>query len=183
MNKPCKKSKLQSQIGPKKFYCGRKKKFGMNLQAICDLKRRFIDIDVRHPGSTSDYLCFTTSNIHKKILMDPHFLHPSLQLFGDSAYVNTSFMAPPFKGTQRDVRDAYNFFHSQLRINIECAFGMLVHRWGVLRKPFPVNITVAKISHSVRALSILHNFCVDGNEAEATDPLGRDSANDVAGFA
>ena len=63
-----------------------------------------------------------------------------LAFFCDNAYVNTSFMATPFKGSNSGVKDAYNFYHSQLRINIECAFGMLVHRWGVLRKPLPVNI-------------------------------------------
>jgi DDE superfamily endonuclease len=164
MNKPCQRSKAELGIGPKKFYCGRKKKFGISFQAICDDRRRFMDIDVRHPGSTSDYLCFTTSSIHKKLLANEDFLHPTLHFFGDSAYVNTPFMATPFKGTQAGVNDAYNFYHSQLRINIECAFGMLVHRWGILRKPIPVNITVTKTTHLVRALCILHNFCIDGKE-------------------
>lgn len=179
INKPCKKSKTESSIGPKKFYCGRKKKFGINLQAICDHQRRFIDIDVRHPGSTSDYLCFTTSKIHQKILSKSDFIHPSLHFFGDSAYVNTSFMATPFKGSHSGVKDAYNFYHSQLRINIECAFGILVHRWGVLRKPFPVNITVGKVSQVVRALCILHNFCIDGNELSAYDAIGSDSLSGI----
>ena len=174
--KPCRRSKVELGIGPKKFYCGRKKKFGISFQAICDDRRRFIDVDVRHPGATSDYLCFTTSSIHKKLLANPDFLHPNLQFFGDSAYVNTSFMATPFKGTQAGVHDAYNFYHSQLRINIECAFGMLVHRWGVLRKPMPVNVTITKTTHLVRALCILHNFCIDGKETNlppvsATDRL------------
>ncbi|KAL7474831.1 hypothetical protein ACHAW6_000783 [Cyclotella cf. meneghiniana] len=31
--------------------------------------------------------------------------------------------------------DAYNFYHSQVRITIECMFGNLVHRWGILRRP------------------------------------------------
>lgn len=179
INKPCQKSKLQSGIGPKKFYCGRKKKFGINLQAICDHRRRFLDIDVRHPGSTSDYLSFSTSKIHSKILTVPNFLHPSLHFFGDNAYVNTSFMATPFKGSHSGVKDAYNFYHSQLRINIECAFGMLVHRWGVLRKPFPVNITVSKVSQIVRVLCILHNFCIDGNESLADDAFGSDTMSRI----
>jgi hypothetical protein len=44
-------------------------------------------------------------------------------------------MVMPFKGVQNMAKDAFNFFHSSaLRINIECAFGMLVHWWGILRK-------------------------------------------------
>lgn len=185
MNKPNLRSTKEVGIGPKKFFCGRKKKFGINLQAICDHKRRFIDIDVRHPGSTSDYLCFTTSRIHQRILSDPNLIHPSLHFFGDSAYVNTPFMATPFKGTHSGVKDAYNYYHSQLRINIECAFGMLVHRWGVLRKPFPMNITVPKIIQVVKTLCILHNFCIDGREGDDISiPTAQDdlSVFDSGGF-
>ncbi|KAG7353530.1 DDE superfamily endonuclease [Nitzschia inconspicua] len=167
ISKPNQRSTLQTEIGPGKFYCGRKKKFGVTLQAICDHKRRFIDIELGHPGSTSDYLCFTTSTIHRKLLRNSNLLAPELTFFGDNAYVNTSFMATPFKGKQSGVKDAYNFYHSQLRINIECDFGMLVHRWGCLRKPLPVNITVRKITQLVRALCMLHNFCVDENESVA----------------
>jgi len=175
INKPNQQSTRETGVGPKKFFCGRKKKFGITLQGICDHKRRFLDIELGHPGSTSDYMGFTTSAIHKLLLANPNFLAPNLVLFGDSAYVNTPFMATPYKGSHSGPKDAYNFYHSQLRINIECAFGMLVHRWGVLRKPLPVNITVPRATQLVRSLCILHNFCIDEKEAEASAA----SSNDV----
>ena len=37
------------------------------MQAICDHKRRFIDIDISHPARTSDYLAFATSPICQKL--------------------------------------------------------------------------------------------------------------------
>jgi hypothetical protein len=46
-------------------------------------------------------------------------------------------MATPYSATSGGSKDAYNFYQSQLQIRIECAFGMLVHRWGILRKPIP----------------------------------------------
>lgn len=180
VNKPCKKSKeLVAGIGPKKYFCGRKKKFGIVLQAICDHKRRFLDIDIRHPGSTSDYLAFVTSHIHKELLSNQALLHPDLTLFGDSAYVNAPFMATPFKGTNSGIKDAYNFYHSQVRISIECTFGMLVHRFGCLRKPMPVNITMDKVVSLVRCLCVLHNFCIDGNESYASPATASDSRHGV----
>eukprot|EP00804_Cyclotella_cryptica_P020311 CCRYP_014047-RB/>CCRYP_014047-RB protein AED:0.24 eAED:0.17 QI:0/0/0/1/0/0/2/0/324 len=82
-------------------------------------------------------------------------------LFGDNAYVNALYMCTRWKNVSGGPKDAMNFFHSSLRICIECAFGILVHRWGILRKPMPVNLSVQKISSLVLALCKLHNFCID----------------------
>jgi hypothetical protein len=174
INKPNQQSTREIGVGPKKFFCGRKKKYGITLQGICDHNRKFLDIEMGHPSSTSDYLGFTTSEIHKLLLMNIDFLAPNLTFFGDNAYVSTEFMATPYKGSQQGCKDAYNFFQSQLRINIECAFGMLVHRWGVLHKPLPVNITVSKATQLVRALCIFHNFCIDEKEPIASLPSSED---------
>ena len=82
-------------------------------------------------------------------------------------------MIVPFKGVVDAIKDAFNFFHSSLRINIECAFGMLVHRWGILCKPIPMNITVKKTTSLVLCLCKLHNFCIIERERIA-QPLARD---------
>jgi DDE superfamily endonuclease len=52
-------------VGPAKFYCGRKHKFGLNCQAICDARGRFLDISVIAPGATSDVLAFEGAKIYK----------------------------------------------------------------------------------------------------------------------
>ena len=158
------------EFGSKKFFCGRKKKFGLNMQAVCDARRRFIDVSIEHPGCTSDYLAFALSSLHKKLQgKNPHdarqpFLCPGLALYGDNAYVNTPWMAVLFKVVSCAHHDSYNFYHSQLRITIECAFGMLVHRWGILRKAMPMGITVHKTSVLVVALCKLHNFCIHARD-------------------
>jgi hypothetical protein len=100
-------------VKPKKFFCGQKKKFGLNLQAVCDAKGRFIDVCIGHPGSTSDYLAFCTSSLKYK-LEHPGFLKRGLCLFGDNAYVNTNYMATPFKACYSGEKDDYNFYHSQV---------------------------------------------------------------------
>ena len=133
-NKPSKSVLKTAQLGAKKFYCGRKKRYGLNMQAICDHKRQFMFIDIAHPASTSDYLSFGSSTICKR-LETVGFLADGLTIYGDNAYVNTPYMTLPFKGVSGGVKDAYNFYHSQIRINIECAFGMLVNRWSLLRTP------------------------------------------------
>jgi DDE superfamily endonuclease len=56
-----------SECDPGKFFCGRKHKFGLNCQAICDSRGRFLDISVMFPGSTSDVLAFEGTNIYEEL--------------------------------------------------------------------------------------------------------------------
>ena len=160
LEKPSEKSCMEARCGSKKFFCGRKSKFGLTLQAVCDADRRFLDVSMQHPASTSDFLAFTTSGIYGKLEQEG-FLDFNKTLFGDLAYVNCRYMATPCKGAKSGVKDDYNFFHSQLRINIECAFSQLVNRWGILRKALPSSMGIGKIICLVMCLCKLHNYCVD----------------------
>lgn len=162
-------------FGETKFFCGRKKKFGLNMMGTCDARGYFLDVEIKYPGASSDFYAFLNSNLRKKLEQD-NFLAPGLCLFGDNAYVNTAFMIVPFKGAREGAKDAFNFFHSSLRINIECAFGMLVHRWGMLRKPIPTNISVSKTTSLVLCLCKLHNYCIRESDIVA-QPLAGDVVN------
>ena len=130
-HKPSKPELEKLGIGGKKFFCGRKMKIGLNMLAVCDARRRFLDVEIRHPGSTSDYLAFALSTLHQKLEgKNPHdetlpFLCPGVAVYGDNAYVNTLYMVVPFKSVSSGPKDAFNFYHSQLRINIECALACL----------------------------------------------------------
>ena len=170
-DRPSENVKCGANVGSAKFFCGRKKKFGLVLQAMCDHHRRFIDIDISKPASTSDYLTFCTCDLLSQLLQ-PGYLKPGLTIYGDNAYVNTNFMTTPYKAVSGGIMDAFNFYHSQLRINIECAFGMLVHKWGCLRKPLPMNISLPKICALVKTLCILHNFCINERIKQRTTDNG-----------
>jgi hypothetical protein len=58
----CKKLKC----GAAKFFCGRKNKFGLKMQAICDAECRFLEIWIAHLASSSDFLSFAMSDFYKK---------------------------------------------------------------------------------------------------------------------
>jgi hypothetical protein len=83
-------------------------------------------------------------------------------LFGDNTYLNSLFMVTPYTNVagnpNKKSEDNYNFFHSQLRIRVECAFGMLAACWGCLRMALHRNITVTKVIALVNTLARLHNF-------------------------
>jgi DDE superfamily endonuclease len=169
----------EAHCGAKKFFCGRKHKFGLNLQGTCDAFGRFLDISIGHPASTSDFLAFTTSKLHA-LLEVPGFLAPGLCVFGDSAYVNNAYFITPFKNVKKGVKDSFNFYQSQLRIKIECAFGMFVGRWGLLRRALPQAMSLKKVTGLTLCLCRLHNFCIDHREKKLLTPLASDTMENLA---
>ena len=85
-------------------------------------------------------------------------------------------MCVPYKSVSSGPKDTFDFYQFQLRINIECAFGILVHRWDVLHKPIPVNISIKRTSQLVHALCILHNFCINEKDMIISSHLAKDKA-------
>jgi hypothetical protein len=87
-------------------------------------------------------------------------------------------MATPYSGVSNNpdkvAEDYYNFYHSQLCIRVECAFGMLVQRWGIIWTAMPRNLSIAKIIAIVNALARLHNFCIDETNTSQTVPRSMD---------
>ena len=136
---------------------------------MVDCRGKFLDMSIRYPASTSDLLLFEGSTLYGKL--EEGLLHPGLCLFGDNAYINTPFLATPYPNVSSGYKDGYNFFHSQLRIRVECAFGMFVQRWGILRSAIPMGISIGKTTALVLALAKLHNFCIERNDMNHLAPL------------
>jgi hypothetical protein len=111
-----------------KFLCGRKGKFGLNCQAVGDVNGKILDLSIAYGGSAADCVAFEASDLYARL--ENGLLKDGLVLFGDNAYLNSRFMATPYPNVAGDPnkksQDDYNFYHSQLRIRIECVFGMLV---------------------------------------------------------
>ena len=96
-----------------------------------------MDISIVYGGASSDCIAFEGSGIYEEL--EAGLLHEDFVLFGDNAYLNSHYMVTPFPNVSSGSKDDFNFFHSQLRIPVECAFGMLVFWWGVLRSAIPHN--------------------------------------------
>jgi hypothetical protein len=101
----------------------------LNCQSVCDVGGRFLDMSILYPGSTSDGLAFEGMSLYHQL--ENGLLDKGLCLFGDNAYLNSVYMATPYTSASGS-RDNYTFFHSQLRICIECVFGMFTQQWGIL---------------------------------------------------
>ena len=123
---PSKKQCMEVGVDDRKFYCGRKGKFSLNLQAVCNARRQLTYISLQHPASASNYLVFVASSLYGQ-LMEVEGLPQGYCLYGDNAYVNESYMAIPFQAMANGPKDSYNYYHLQVRINIECSFGILTN--------------------------------------------------------
>ena len=69
-------------------------------------------------------------------------LHNGYCLYGDNAYVNESYMSVPYSNISSGPRNAYNDYQSQVQINIECAIGVLMNRWYLLKSLLSARIPI-----------------------------------------
>ena len=119
------------------FHCYRKEKYGFLLMARCDHETKFRWADIRHPAACSDYLAWVSSDVGQQLENDDsNLVLKDHTIVKDNAFVENQTTATPIPAlsiTITEEEDNYNFYLSQVRITIERAFGILVHRWGVLR--------------------------------------------------
>jgi hypothetical protein len=82
----------------------------------------------------------------------------------DDAYAGGDQMITPYPGAHdhRSPCDNFNYYQSSTRIRIECAFGRLVQRFGILWRPLRCKFNF--IAPVVFACMILHNLCFDDRE-------------------
>jgi hypothetical protein len=151
------------------FFSGHYQRYGLNIQACADHLSRFTAVSINSPGGMNDALAFQRWHLSKFLqkIPDGYFV------IGDNAYVQTRVVLTPYNKAQLDGRPDrhnYNFFVSQLRIRVEMAFGLLVNKWRILKRPLCVKLRNCRIV--VMAAMRLHNFCISQRVLEnETDSL------------
>lgn len=160
----------------KAYFSGHYQRYGINIQAVCDAKLRFIYVAVAAPGGTNDIQAYRQSSLPSKVINLPLGKY----LIGDNAYTCTEHLITPFAGEDRRnvQRDAYNFYVSQLRIRIEMAFGRLTGKWRILRQPLQSRLK--NIGRLFMCMVRLHNYSIDidptsTGDCDTDDQEGQDS--------
>ena len=87
-------------------------------------------------------------------------LGPGKYNLSDNAYVNTLYMVTLYKQDDQ-LEDHYNFYHLQLHITVECAFGMLVQQWNISQQALLASFGIGKISALTIRSCNLHNFLIN----------------------
>ena len=91
--------------------------------------------------------------------------------------VLTVIFCPSFAGDQRgdSCKDAYNFFLSQIRIQIEMAFGLLCNKWRILQRPLQVRLKSA--GKVFICCARLHNLVINERLQQATNDVSTSSSS------
>ena len=116
-------------------------------------------------GADHDSSAFKNSPLYKWLLTNWKWLaKKGFYFIGDSAYSIKSFILTPFDNTlHATAEDNFNYFHSSSRIAVECAFGEVDLRWGILWRP--LKFSLINNTSVIDACMRLHNFIVDFREA------------------
>jgi len=150
----------KSADNPNSYYVARKAKFAMLVTAVCDCERRFTFWDFNTLPTTHDSQAWALTSLGRDIaagkLASPYFIN------GDSAYVSSDQMVVPYGKTENT---HFDFVQSSNRMCIECAFGILIRRWGILWRPLEVDFH--RRANLIGCCMRLHNFCIDSRITEA----------------
>ncbi len=126
------------------MFCGWKYKFGLNHQAICDTKERFLEFLMMYAGSTVDCLAFKGAAVYKQL--QEGLLALGFCIYGDNVHLDSPYMATPYSSCPVvSSKDPFNFYHSQIQIHSKCAFGKLTQHWGIPQSTPPKNMSIEKV--------------------------------------
>ena len=152
---------LKDVPDPMRYYVPRKAEYALLCMAMCDARRRITYYDIRQAPTTHDSLAWACSKLGQQIaarqLCAPFFVS------GDSAFNLTNSMIVPSGDPELD---DFDFHQSSNRMPIECAFGVLVKRWGILWRKLQVRFD--RRAALIGALIRLHNFCITHRVTEMT---------------
>lgn len=143
------------------------------MQAVCDYRRRIIDVFIGYPGSVHDSRVFNNSPLKNHL----EEKCGSYYLLGDSGYPLLPNLLTPYKDrgnlTRRQLN--YNLKLSKNRYIIEHCFGLLKEKF---RQMFHVKMRkIRLICHFIRAACVLHNIALDDNFVVDNEPVEVDEMN------
>ena len=139
--------------------------YSINVQAVCDYRGYFLDVECTWPGSVHDAKVFANSSVNKKMRNGAiPMVYQTMQgikipcyLIGDPAYPLTPFCMKEYKTCSNNLQVVYNSMLCSARNPIECAFGRLKARWGILTRTMDLKLETVPIV--VYCCFVLHNFC------------------------
>ncbi|KAJ8914350.1 hypothetical protein NQ315_011338 [Exocentrus adspersus] len=145
-------------------YLNRKNVHSIQLQVVCNQKRKFTHCYVGQSGSMHDQRVLRVSPL-RHILNSEEYFPENSHLIGDAAYSVHPHLLTPFKDNDHLSRQQLNYNNclSSARMTIERAIGLLKCRFRSLLDKLYMTRTDL-IPYTILACCILHNICIDLND-------------------
>lgn len=141
-------------------YYNRNNMHSVILQAVCDDKKKIIDVFVGTPGRVHDARVFRISPLFNLLRNGHPTISENEHLIGDNAYPLSAFLLKPFRDnghlTPRQTR--FNTRLSSVRSIIEQSFGLLKGKFRRLK--YLEMIRVDQIPSVITAACVLHNLII-----------------------
>jgi hypothetical protein len=138
--------------------------FGINVQVMLDKQKKIIFRRIKLRGAEHDSTAFKSTTLYKWLLINwREFASKGLHFIGDSAYSLKLFILTPYDNAAHGTpEDNYNFFHSSLRIAVECCFGDVDIRFGIFW--WPLKFSLKANGCIIDACLWLHNFILENSD-------------------
>lgn len=146
--------------------------------AVADAHSNFIMIDVGAYGRDNDSTIFNESGMGKAFqdgrlnIPNPREIPGTdvvmpFYLVGDEAFpVRTNIMRPYARRDIHYFKRVFNYRLSAARRTVECAFGILVRKFGIFQTNIATIVELAK--GSIRSACVLHNYIRQrGNDSDS----------------
>ncbi len=80
------------------------------------MRGKILDISITHGGASSDCIAFEASDLYSRL--QKGLMKEGLALFGNNAYLNSSFLATPYPNVRSGSCDDYNYYHLQVSAKV-----------------------------------------------------------------
>ena len=113
----------------------RKGHHSLNVQAICNFERKFVNIYAAWPGSCHDSFILQQSNIYQEFENQRH----NGIILGDEGYPYKNWLLTPYCNANTTKKVNYNNSHALTRVRIEQSIGILKRRFYALHNELRVS--------------------------------------------
>ena len=125
-------------------YYNYKQFFSLNIQAVCDSRGRFMEVECKWPRPVHDAKVFANSSIGKNLgdnllsityntLLPRQDPIPNY-LISNPSYPLTPYSMKEYQSFSSNSEVIFNNLLRSARNQVECSFGRLKARWGFLRR-------------------------------------------------
>ncbi len=160
----CTHVKIKAPGNDEQAYVNRKNFHSINVQAICNADRRFVNVVACWPGRAHDSRIFTESRIGQEFAVGRW---NNCILLGDKGYGLQTFLLTPYNDPHSPAQRRYNAAHMRTRVRIEQAFGVLKRRFAILHtgiRMFPNRACLI-----ITACFVLYNILLDRRPVDAEE--------------